>query len=371
MSHSIRFLGAAIVVWAAVRAISLGLVPGTEALAFDAQAAQSSEPRLPPIQPTLLPPIAPVAPTYPSQAMGYGPQGAYPPQGYYPPPGYYQPYAPYPVYVAIPAAAPRNVTPQVVYLPAPSADPRDIHIYGSGYTGTQSAPRQLAAAEPVPPLRSTPSFGPVNLPRGLDQLSLSSWAMMRDQAGSQSLANGGTLGGSQAGARLLWNFTPRFAASLRASAPINSQRGGEAALGVRYQPFTSWPVALTLERRKALGDYVGRNAFAAFAEGGVYGRPMPWGTTLDGYFQAGIVDFNNPDWFVDGQAAVTRPVWRNLSAGLGMWGGAQPGLTRFDAGPRVSLRVGTRMRMHLDYRLNLAGNAEPGSGAVTTIAGDF
>ena len=61
----------------------------------------------------------------------------------------------------------------------------------------------------------------------------------------------------------------------------------------------------------------------------------------------------------------------NLSAGFGAWGGAQPGLSRLDVGPRASLRVGTRMRVHLDYRLNLAGNAKPGSGGVVTLAGDF
>src|SRR4030095_7646635 len=98
------------------------------------------------------------------------------------------------------------------------------------------------------------------------------------------------------------------------------------------------------------------------------GGAMRWQATLDGYFQAGVVDFNDPDWFVDGQAAVTRPVWRNLSAGLGLWGGAHPGLSRFDVGPRLSLRVGARMRVHADYRLNVVGNARPGSGAVVTLA---
>jgi hypothetical protein len=167
----------------------------------------------------------------------------------------------------------------------------------------------------------------------------------------------------------MWRFTPGLAASLRTSAPVNSQRGAEAALGVRYQPFAQWPVALTLERRHGFKDY-GQSAFALFAEGGVYGRAMPWQATLDGYLQAGVVDFNDPDWFVDGQAAVTRPVWRNLSAGLGLWGGAQPGLNRFDVGPRLSFRVGA-MRVHADYRLNVVGNARPGSGAVVTLAGDF
>jgi hypothetical protein len=208
------------------------------------------------------------------------------------------------------------------------------------------------------------------LPRLPERLSISSWAMMRSQAGSDSLANGGTLGGSQAGARLLWRVDPHLSASLRASAPINSQRGIEGAIGVRYQPITKIPVAFTLERRHAFRDY-GQSAFALFGEGGVYARPMPWRTTLDGYLQGGVVDFNHPVWFIDGQAAVSRPVWRNLSAGLGIWGGAQPGLSRLDVGPRASLRVGKQMRVHLDYRYKLVGNAAPGSGTVVTLAGDF
>jgi len=144
----------------------------------------------------------------------------------------------------------------------------------------------------------------------------------------------------------------------------------EAAAGIRYQPSTSLPIAITLERRHAFRDY-GQSAFALFAEGGTYGRRMPWNSTLDAYFQGGVVDFNHPDWFVDGQAALTRPLWRNLSAGAGVWGGAQPGITRLDFGPRATLRVGQRMRIHLDYRYKALGNAVPGTGGVVTLAGDF
>ena len=362
MSQSIRFLGFAILTWAAVRAISLGLIPGMQTLAVDAEASQPERP-LPPIQPTIFPPIEPVWATAqpPQYAMGHGPQGAYPGAGPYPA------YAPYPVYVPVPAAG-RSAAPQVIYLQPPASEPREIHVYGADISPTGPTP-QLAMAAPVPSRQSTPSFETPRRPAALDRLSLTGWATMRNEAGPDSLANAGTLGGSEAGARLMWRFTPRLAATLRASAPVNSQRGAEAALGVRYQPFLRWPVALTLERRHGFKDY-GQNAFALFAEGGVYGRPMPWQSSLDGYFQAGVVDFNDPDWFVDGQAAVTRPVWRNLSAGLGVWGGAQPGLNRLDIGPRMSLRMG-RMRAHVDYRLNVAGNAQPGSGAVVTLAGDF
>ncbi|MBA3667573.1 MAG: hypothetical protein H0W65_07615, partial [Sphingomonas sp.] len=94
-------------------------------------------------------------------------------------------------------------------------------------------------------------------------------------------------------------------------------------------------------------------------------------SSLDAYLQTGLVGARSRDWFVDGSAAFSRPVWRNVSAGVGIWGGAQPGLARIDAGPRVSMRVGGKMRVHVDYRAKLAGNAEPGSGGVVTLAGDF
>ena len=55
----------------------------------------------------------------------------------------------------------------------------------------------------------------------------------------------------------------------------------------------------------------------------------------------------------------------------GGWGGVQPGLYRVDAGPRLTMQVRRNVRVHLDYRQRLAGNAEPGSGPTLTLAGDF
>ena len=52
-----------------------------------------------------------------------------------------------------------------------------------------------------------------------------------------------------------------------------------------------------------------------------------------------------------GDPAGVAQFFRRASA---LWGGAQPGLARLDVGPRVSLRVGQRMRVHLDYRHKLA-----------------
>ena len=51
--------------------------------------------------------------------------------------------------------------------------------------------------------------------------------------------------------------------------------------------------------------------------------------------------------------------------------GKQPGLSRLDVGPRVTMRVGHGIRASADYRVKVAGNAQPGSGGVITLAGDF
>jgi hypothetical protein len=216
---------------------------------------------------------------------------------------------------------------------------------------------------------------PVLSPRRLDRLQLSAWALLRGRQGQllgpASLANGGQLGASQAGARLTYSFTRQLAASLRTSSEVG-RRGAEFAAGVRVRPLVSVPVWITAERRQRLGRYSsGRNAFAIFAEGGLYQQPMPWQFSLDAYLQSGVVGLKSRDWFVDGAAAVTRPVYKNFSAGLGVWGGAQPGLYRVDAGPRVTMKVHKNVRIHFDYRHKLAGNAQPGSGPAVTLGADF
>jgi hypothetical protein len=128
------------------------------------------------------------------------------------------------------AAAPRqSAPPQYAYAPAgppPSANP-----YFAPVAPIEQWP-ETAFAEPVPGTKVTPSFEEAGLKPGFDRLQLSTWAMLRATPGLPSLAGTGTLGGSQAGARLLYRFNPHLAASLRTSAPINSRRGGEAALGI-------------------------------------------------------------------------------------------------------------------------------------------
>jgi hypothetical protein len=227
------------------------------------------------------------------------------------------------------------------------------------------------ATSPMPsPPAPVPPIG-----HGLDRLQLTSWALLRNQqtgvAGSRSLATGGQLGASQAGARLIYNFNRQLALAARVSSEVG-RRGGEVAAGVRVQPLTSLPVWITAERRQAVGRYGGgRSAFALFAEGGLYQRPLPGRFTLDTYLQGGVVGARSRDWFVDGGLWATRPVYRNFSAGFGIWGAAQPGLSRLEAGPRVTMQMRKNVKVHFDWRQKLVGNARPGSGPALTLAGDF
>ena len=417
MSHSIRFLGSALFAWVGLRAISLGLVPGLQALAVDVpRAAPESRAAGPAPQasgaPLVSQPLAWGTTIYPPSAAPYpgaGPSpypttpGAappYPPSAYPPPYGPYQapagypyPYPPPPPAYAYPPPYPAYAYPNYARRSYRGGDPGAARPARPGWPAEAFAPdpepatppTQLALASPFQPVtRSTPPWTPPSDPpsfiggapsRHASRLTASSWAMLRQAVVGPlpppSLSGSGLLGGSQAGTRILYRINEMLSASLRMSSPIGGSRGGEAALGIRFKPFAAIPLAITAERRQALRKSAGRSDFALFAEGGLYAKPLPWGTRLDAYAQAGVVGIKRHDVFVEGGATVTRRLWRTLSGGVGVWGGEQPGVARLDAGPRLTLPVRKGMKIHIDYRQKLAGNAQPGSGPVLTMAGDF
>ena len=96
-----------------------------------------------------------------------------------------------------------------------------------------------------------------------------------------------------------------------------------------------------------------------------------WHFLLDAYLQGGVVGVRSRDKFIDGGSPSPARSTSNFSAGLGVWGGAQPGLYRVDAGPRVTMRVRRNVKVHFDWRQRLAGNALPASGPAVTLAGNF
>ena len=368
MSAPLRFLTIITLGWVAFRVGALGALPDADM--FSLRPAEASAPQGNSLTAAVPPQSVSIPPTPDQQAFAYA---DYPP---YPPYGAYQGYAPYhpparampgPVPVYVPVYYPLRPTTAAAPLPAQSG-PLDL---------TPLAPRSdwsLAQFSPLPEgprAVSTPVVPtPTPLPPKLDRLQLSSWALLRGQTSGATLASGSTLGGSQAGARLSFAFNRRLAAQLRTSSPVGGGSGLEVALGARYQPFRSIPVWINAERRQAIGDY-GRSDFALFAEGGLYRQSLPWKFLLDAYFQGGVVGIHDRDLFVDGAFTATRPVFGNYALGLGVWGGAQPGLYRVDVGPRLSMKVRDNIRVHADWRQRLAGKADPASGPALTLAADF
>lgn len=367
MSAPVRFLSVAVLAWAVVRATTVGALPG-----FTVSHAKPVRP--PPIVATELnAPALAAAPLSPPAAGGEWtvPMEAAPIAAAAPPRFRRMPYY-------LPAYAPIHSP----YYAAPIA-PRAAWSLASANAGVAAAPVPAASGySQLPPIapaagvpqRSTPQPHASAVPAKprLDRWQMSSWAVLRGAPAPGSLASGGTLGGSQAGARLTYAFSRSLAASLRATSPVGGSRGAEIAGGIRWVPLRSLPVAITAERRQSISpDGGGRSDFALFVESGVYRRPMPWRFELDGYAQAGAVGVTSLDLFADGALAFTRPVYGRFSAGFGMWGGYQPGLYRIDAGPRISMRVRDNIRAHVDWRQRIVGNAQPASGPALTLAADF
>ena len=363
MSAPVRFLFVAVAGWALFRGVTVGSIPGADA--FTIARAEAAPPAPATIVPTEFPPIAPVEPQRAAVSDGYA---SYP-YGYYPPPpqryAAYYPAAPASRTVTVPLPAPQPQSaeqPPEFFSPIPQLEEWDLAQVARG-----------GFSSPAPQSRPTPAAIPNFIPRKhLDRLQLSAWALLRREPGTGSLASGGVLGGSQAGARLTYAFDRRIAASLRTSSPVGGSRGGEVAAGVRVTPIPSIPFSITAERRQAIGKFsTGRSDFALFAEGGVYQQPLGWNLLLDGYAQAGVVGVRSRDMFADGGVTISRPVYDRFSAGFGIWGGYQPGLYRVDAGPRVSMRVHRNVSLHLDWRQRLAGTAQPGSGPALTLGANF
>jgi hypothetical protein len=106
---------------------------------------------------------------------------------------------------------------------------------------------------------------------------------------------------------------------------------------------------------------------------------MPLRLQTEIYGQAGWVGGNGATAFVDGQMRLERSIAKlggaELSAGGGLWGGAQKGASRLDAGPtaRITLHPTEQstLRVAADWRFRIAGNAAPQSGPAITLSAGF
>ena len=230
----------------------------------------------------------------------------------------------------------------------------------------------LAAASPFSPSGQDPKD---------DRWSATGWLLWRP-AGAGVPTGGGQLGGSQAGVRVDYALAQmggaRIAVYGRASAALRTFDSGEAAAGLSLKPLAAAPVSFAVERRQRLSEG-GRNAFAAYAAGGLGPRSIGAGLDVDGYGQIGVVGLAKPDGFLDGKVSVMGRVSApassiDLSLGASVSGGAQPGVSRLDVGPELRLRLPfapDRMRLSAEWRQRVAGDASPPSGPAITLIAAF
>ncbi len=205
--------------------------------------------------------------------------------------------------------------------------------------------------------------------------SASVWGLIRGSGAAGGVATP-QLGGSQVGARLAYRLdqSGRVAAVARVAAALRT-RQQEAALGVEWQP-TRLPLRLVAEQRIGIAGIRGGPALGLV--GGVGALPLGHDLRVDGYAQAGVVARDRSDGYVDGALVIARPVRvaeaTRLELGIGAWGAAQRGASRLDLGPSATLVLPLEwraIRIGVQWRERVAGNARPGSGAVLSLGTDF
>ncbi|MGI8944442.1 MAG: hypothetical protein ACR2FJ_09490 [Qipengyuania sp.] len=218
----------------------------------------------------------------------------------------------------------------------------------------------------------------------LQRLSLDSWVFlrsgMRGTAGASPLP--AAYGRSQAGAVWRFELLPQSRhlpeAFARISRALVDEGESDLALGLSAKPLADLPFRAHAEAR--ITRRAGRTEIrpAGFVTAGVDRRHLPLDLALRGYAQAGYVGGDFATGFADGSLQIDREVARfglgQVRAGGGAWGGAQRGSARLDVGPTASLgmRIGeSPIRLSVDYRVRVAGDAAPGSGAALTLSTGF
>lgn len=269
----------------------------------------------------------------------------------------------------------------LVASPVSSAVARDpariaLAVLGMIRFGPPAALPVAEIAPPPPPQRIT---GPVQNP-GHSEASRwwgSAWLLVRgDGTAPQTGLGGGLLGGSQAGVRVGYALDPARRLSLygRVSSAL-SVPGREAAFGADWRP-SALPVHVIAEQRVPLDG--GRGGPTLGAVGGVGPLALPRDFRLEAYGEGGVILRDNGVGFADGAARIGRRIARagpaDIALGAGAWGAIQPGASRIDIGPAIVVDVPVRshgLRLSLDWRQRVAGDARPASGPALTIGANF
>ncbi|MCB2087702.1 MAG: hypothetical protein R3E18_03430 [Sphingomonadaceae bacterium] len=214
--------------------------------------------------------------------------------------------------------------------------------------------------------------------------SLDSWLFVRDGSGAASTAApfASTYGASQAGAVLRYRLAANSAnqpnAYFRAYKALDKGGEEEAALGLAARPLAKIPLMANAEMRATRVGGKTRLRPAGFVYTQLAPLDMGGGMRAEAYGQAGYVGGAGKTAFVDGQLRLDREVARfklgDLRAGAGAWGGAQKGAARLDIGPSASIGLPLGQnpaRLSMDYRMRVAGDAQPEDGIAVTLFSNF
>lgn len=214
------------------------------------------------------------------------------------------------------------------------------------------------------------------------------WLLLRDGARPRRVAsaNPASYGSDQLGAVVRYSLAPDSALQpavyVRASKALVGDGESEVASGASVSLSRSFPlrvhgeVRLT-DRPGVPGDRTEVRP-AAFVVTGLPRQRIAGVLDADSYLQAGYVGGDFETAFVDGKATLEAPLLRSgkarVAVGGGVWGGAQRGASRVDAGPTATLVLSSgraNLRASLDYRFRVAGDARPGDGPALTLSASF
>jgi hypothetical protein len=218
----------------------------------------------------------------------------------------------------------------------------------------------------------------------LKRWSIDSWVFFRPEDSLVALLGQlpATYGSSQAGGIIRYRLAPKDKrkpfAYLRGSAALSRGRQAELAAGLGARPVASIPIVAMAELRASRNPGQTEIRPAGLVVTELPPVDLPLGGRAEVYAQAGYVGGAFATPFVDGQARIDRKVvdfdLASIRAGAGVWGGAQKGAARLDVGPTASVNfelADQPIKLALDYRQRVAGDARPQSGFALTVSTGF
>lgn len=220
---------------------------------------------------------------------------------------------------------------------------------------------------------------------GESRWSADGWMLLRRGGGGDAGAGlrAPSYGASQAGAVLRYRLAPQSAhrpfAYARATTTLRGVNEQQAALGLGLRPIPRLPVSAAAEVRVLEGPGGRKLQPAGFVVTELAPIALPAKLQAELYAQAGYVGGAFATPFADGQLRVDHSLasFGRAAArvGGGAWGGAQKGAARLDVGPTANvwfpLSQSSGARLALDWRLRVAGDAQPDSGPALTLSAGF